>query len=580
MQPSTEVIESIKTSKNISDNSQSEINVLTESNEEATNESENRIVTAETPLIFTPPSPLTRLAIVKEHLRIALPMTGVSILDTLNIFGSGLILSKLKNSNALAISPLVDATDLTLTTVSMAPLHAIGILTRELKGKGRNFTPDIGGVWQQSLLLATATALPTMLLMRYGLTPVYSLIGQSEELTQLVQTYFDAYFWGVLPNALVGCSEQLAFGTDRQRLVFGMRIFELSVLALASYALVFGGLGMPALGVQGLGYAFATQAWLSLVAYTSWLFFRKEFGEYGLFRRHPNLTFGVLRQLWSVGWPMGLAAINDLSSIFAISMLIGRLGKASLIAQEIAAAYFTLLIEPVFAIARGTSWLVSESFGAKRFTDMRNFGNTGLQMGTLIALLGFTFAAFPKLLASAFIDVDDPSNAEALSMLRPLLALTATNQLIDSVRSVTFGALSGLAGDTLIPSLIGSLGTWAIGMPLAYCLGFPVGLGLNGLLLGTGVGLLTSTAPTFYRWYKRSNHPESIKTDTTQTKSNYCPAFFSKKSEITHNVKHSSWWDYCPSFFNRKSNHPEQSSLILPNQLDDAEQNNVEGMTN
>lgn len=477
------------------------------------------------------PAPLDRFEITKELLKTSMPMAATSLLDTLNNFASGLILSRLKNPNALAISPLVDSTDLTLTIISMAPLYAIGILIREVKGAGQN--KDIGGIWQQSMILAIATAIPPMILMKYGLSPIYLFLGQAEELTELVQAYFDAYFWGVIPNALVGCSEQLAFGTDRQSLVFGMRIFELVVLGLSSYVLVFGSSGIPALGVRGLGYAFATQAWLSLIAYNAILFFKEEFAEYGLFSRHPNLTFSVLRKLWSIGWPMAIAAMNDMSSIFAISMLIGRLGKPSLIAQEVSAAYFSIMIEPVFALARTASFLVSEAFGGKRFVDLKKYGNLSLQLGVVFSLLGFIFPAFPKLLASPFIDLNDSTNEDILKILTPLLAVTAGTQVIDAARSITFGALSGVRGDTLIPALIGSAGTWLLGMPFAYYLGFTCDLGLNGLFLGQSIGLFASAAPMLYRWYNRSNNAEIISEKAEESAncrifniSNYCPSFF------------------------------------------------------
>jgi Na+-driven multidrug efflux pump len=60
------------------------------------------------------------------------------------------------------------------------------------------------------------------------------------------------------------------------------------------------------------------------------------------------------------------------------------------------------------------------------------------------------------------------------------LRIAAFNQPFMAMGMALGGALRG-AGDTRSPVLVGVIGVWAIRVPLAWALAFPLGLGLNGI---------------------------------------------------------------------------------------------------
>ena len=63
--------------------------------------------------------------------------------------------------------------------------------------------------------------------------------------------------------------------------------------------------------------------------------------------------------------------------------------------------------------------------------------------------------------------------------------------IIDGVMIVTMGALRGM-GDVRWPAFMHGIAFWIVGVPSAYALAFPAGLGAVGLILGISLGMLTS----------------------------------------------------------------------------------------
>lgn len=63
--------------------------------------------------------------------------------------------------------------------------------------------------------------------------------------------------------------------------------------------------------------------------------------------------------------------------------------------------------------------------------------------------------------------------------------------IVDGVMIVTMGALRGM-GDVRWPAFLHGVAFWIVGVPLAYVLAFPAGIGAVGLILGISLAMLVS----------------------------------------------------------------------------------------
>jgi len=78
-----------------------------------------------------------------------------------------------------------------------------------------------------------------------------------------------------------------------------------------------------------------------------------------------------------------------------------------------------------------------------------------------------------------------------------LLAAAALFQLADAAQVMALSLLRGVQ-DTRVPMIIATLSYWAVGMPVAYVMGFVFGWGGVGVWLGLAVGL--AGAGLFMMW--------------------------------------------------------------------------------
>src|SRR5207244_9438273 len=94
----------------------------------------------------------------------------------------------------------------------------------------------------------------------------------------------------------------------------------------------------------------------------------------------------------------------------------------------------------------------------------------------------------PRTIASAYIDLADPTNAGLVALAVQLFMIAALFQVFDGVQVIAVGALRGYA-DTAVPMLIAAIGYWAIGFAGGCVLAFPLGYGAVGLWSGLALGL-------------------------------------------------------------------------------------------
>jgi MATE family multidrug resistance protein len=119
-----------------------------------------------------------------------------------------------------------------------------------------------------------------------------------------------------------------------------------------------------------------------------------------------------------------------------------------------------------------------------------------------MAAMSLTMMAAPRLLISAFIDTENPGNAEVVERATSFLMIAALFQIADGAQAVGAGMLRGLH-DARIPMLFALIGYWAIGLPLGAWLAFSMGLGGIGIWIGLATGLAIVAALMIRRWLYR-----------------------------------------------------------------------------
>ena len=103
----------------------------------------------------------------------------------------------------------------------------------------------------------------------------------------------------------------------------------------------------------------------------------------------------------------------------------------------------------------------------------------------------------PEFLMGLFLSPDEPDRPGVIAIGVVLLVAAALFQLADAAQVMALSLLRGVQ-DTRVPMIIATLSYWAVGMPVAYVLGFVFNWGGFGVWLGLAIGL--ALAGVFMMW--------------------------------------------------------------------------------
>ena len=103
--------------------------------------------------------------------------------------------------------------------------------------------------------------------------------------------------------------------------------------------------------------------------------------------------------------------------------------------------------------------------------------------GGVMAVAACVFVVFRESLPRLYIE-----DAAVVSLAAVLLPIAAAFQIFDGLQVVGGGLMRGM-GRPKAGAIVNLIGFYAIGLPLGWLLGFPMGLGVIGIWWGLVAGL-------------------------------------------------------------------------------------------
>jgi multidrug resistance protein, MATE family len=310
--------------------------------------------------------------------------------------------------------------------------------------------------------------------------------------------YIRTLNWGTLPLGLFGAFRRYLQATDRVRPVT-VALWSANLFNLAgNWVLVYGNLGAPALGVVGSGWStFLARVAMAMILVVAVALSE---GEHWAGRRRTSLglEWGRMRRLLGLGWPAASQITAEVGVFAAAAVLAGRLGPVALASHEVVLHTCGVTFMVPLGISSAGSVRVGHAVGRGDPPGAARAGWAALLVGGgFMAMAALTFLAVPRAILAIF--TADP--AVTATGVR-LLAVAALFQLFDGLQVVATGALRGL-GDTRTPLYCNLASHWAFGLPVAYGLAFPAGLGVFGLWVGLALGLIATGMVLLAAWSTR-----------------------------------------------------------------------------
>jgi multidrug resistance protein, MATE family len=374
----------------------------------------------------------------------------------------------------------------------------LGLDTLVAQAFGRGDFDDCHRALAQGVYLAIGYTPIAMLLV--GIAPhFFPLMGITEAVRAPATQYIRLLVYSTLPLLVYAAFRRYLQGVGKVRPVTFALISANLVNWFGNWALIYGKLGLPAMGVRGsaLSTCVARTYMAGVLVWWAWKHERER--GHPLFARWPGLRPAQFRRLLQLGWPAASQLLFEVGAFSLATLLAGRLPPDILAAHQIVlnSASLTYMVPLGFSAAAAIT--VGHAVGAGDRARARRGGSMAIVIGAIfMALAATAFLTIPRALIHIYTH-----DLQTVAVGVKLLAVAAVFQIFDAIQGIGTGALRGL-GKTRGPMLVNLVAYGVIGLPIGYILCFKTSLGIYGLWSGLTLALIFAAGLVLAMWWKGS----------------------------------------------------------------------------
>ncbi|MBZ4690342.1 MAG: efflux family protein [Cereibacter sp.] len=337
--------------------------------------------------------------------------------------------------------------------------------------------------------------------------PILRAAGQDPEVAQLAEDYLRIAGLGMIPALLVMVLKSYLAALERAQVVLWATLAAVGLNVALNWLLIFGNAGAPELSVRGAAIASVAVQLLTLAVLGAYAALLPALRRFHLFQRFWRPDWQALRQVFALGWPIGLTGLAEGSIFQASALMMGWIGTVELAAHGIALEIAALAFMVHLGLSNAATVRAGRAQGRGDAKGLRDGAKVaiGLSLGFGLSMVAL-FLTLPGPIVALFLDRANPDSAAIIAFGSVLLALAALFQIADALQVMALGLLRGLR-DTRVPMLLATISYWLIGIPASYILAFPLGLGGAGLWMGLVIGLTVAAALLMTRFWRRAPKP-------------------------------------------------------------------------
>lgn len=383
-----------------------------------------------------------------------------------------------------------------MLTMTIGMLMALQPMVAQLDGA--RLPQRAGEMLRQAFWIALALMVPfTSVLLSGGL--LLRALDIDPAIIPTAVEYLGALAWGAPAMCLVLLLRYFSEGAGNTRSTMHIGLLGVALNIPLNWVLMFGHLGMPAMGARGCGLATAIVIWIQLAALVVYIRKHAHFRAFKPFARWDRPESKVIRQLLLIGVPIAMTISIESSMFVGAALMIGRLGTTPAAGHLIAVNFAALLFMVPLGLSSAITTRVGNALGRGDPVAARYAGMIGMLIvvgtQTVSASLMLTF---PNEIVALY--TSDPAIA---AVAVSLMFYAAVFQFPDGIQICSAGALRGYR-DTVMPAFYNLVAYWLVGLTLGYHLMFARGMGAAGMWVGMLTGLSVGAVLLFSRLWRRS----------------------------------------------------------------------------
>ena len=296
----------------------------------------------------------------------------------------------------------------------------------------------VGPIMWQGTTFSFGMAVCLLILMYFSAAPLIRLLITSDSIYGATYEFFTWRIWGFLFAFVNVMFRGLYIGITRTKVLTMNAVVMALVNVVLDYALVFGELGLPEMGVRGAALASVIAEASSLLFFLLYTYYKVDLKKYGL-NRFGQFDLSMVLRILRISCFTMVQYFLAMAIWFVFFMALERLGQRQLAVANIVRSVDVVFLIPVHALSTTANTLVSNLIGAGGSSGVVTLLHKISRMSFLIMVVCVGLCvAFPGSILSVY------TNEEAL-LVESVSALYVVcgAMLIASLANVYFNGISG-----------------------------------------------------------------------------------------------------------------------------------------
>ena len=347
---------------------------------------------------------ITPGAILRMSYPLMLAGVGQTLVDATDVA----ILAHYGVTEAAAVA-VADATYEVMLVLVLGLVAGLQIVLSRRAGQGSH--ADVGAVFRTGLRLLLLSALVVFGLVRLAAPIVTDLFVSAENVRAQADAFLRLIALGVGFEALGLLFGAFYVALARPRILMLATGVLVTTNVVLDYALVFGKLGFPELGIEGSAWGSVAAEAASFLVLLVFALVRGDVRTYGLFRLH-GWNRALVRRITILSTPAVLEALVETARWFLFFVIVERMGEYPLAASNLVYSCYAVLVIPVEGVSEAACSLVSGVLGEGRASRVRAVLLRAMALAYAVsAPLAILTLAWPELVLRVF--TDEPELVEA-----------------------------------------------------------------------------------------------------------------------------------------------------------------------
>lgn len=306
----------------------------------------------------------------------------------------------------------------------------------------------VGKTFDHALYFLLILSILLLGFMQIQAPPILKEIVQSDAIFQASTDYISVRAWGILFACVNLLFRAFYIGIAKTKVISWSTAFMAVINIFLDYALIFGELGLPEMGIKGAALASVIAEACVLIFFLIYTFKKTPLNKYKLFA-FPKIDKDLYTRLLKVSFPMMVQNFLALSCWFVFFLLVEKMGERELAISNIIRSIYVLIMVPVWAFASAANTLVSQVLGEGEPKEVIPviFRTIKMSFLAVLALVGVSLLS-PELVISIY--TEEPS---LILETKPVLYVIFGAALLFPIAITLFQGVSG-TGNTFHAMLI------------------------------------------------------------------------------------------------------------------------------